>query len=171
VAGRRRITAYDHCSPDHGQGRYRRSTEWYSSQVVRTSLTGENGTLGEQFFHVDWTAALTSPGQATMTGYVYNDYGQPAKDVQLKITVVNPNGEAVEHVIRPVRGLVPAEGRAYFSVQVPESPAPYRVTVASFAPMALRACVTRGGGSSDLGSSSGSVPAQVMRRESAGLAD
>ena len=107
-------------------------TEWYGSQVVRTSLTGENGTLGEQFFHVDWTAALTSPGQATMTGYVYNDYGQPAKDVQLEITVVNPNGEAVEHVIRPVRGLVPAEGRAYFSVQVPESPAPYRVTVASF---------------------------------------
>ena len=105
----------------------RAETAWYSSGV-----TGENGTLGDQFFRVEWTVAAASLGQTRMTGYVYNDYGQPAKDVQLKIAIVDPNGAVGTSVIRPVRGLVPAGSRAYFDARVPASAAPYQVTVASF---------------------------------------
>ena len=103
-----------------------------SSGVMQTSLPGGPATLSDQFFHVEWTSTPAPNGGATVTGYVYNDYGQPAQNVELKIAVVDSNGQPVESVIRPVRGLVPAEGRAYFQVQVPASPASYRVAVAGF---------------------------------------
>ena len=103
-----------------------------SSGVVQTSLPGGAGTLADQFFRVEWTATPAPNGGATITGYVYNDYGQPAQKVELKITVVDSNGGPVGSVIRPVRGLVPAEGRAYFQAQVPASSAPYQVAVAGY---------------------------------------
>ncbi|HXJ83049.1 MAG TPA: FxLYD domain-containing protein [Candidatus Methylomirabilis sp.] len=90
------------------------------------------GGLASQFFHVQWTSAPNTRGNSTITGYVYNDYGQPAKDVQVRISTLDPSGHVVTSEIRPVHGLVPAEGRAYFEANVPNSPSPYQVTVASF---------------------------------------
>jgi hypothetical protein len=91
----------------------------------------DRGSLDSQFFHVDWAAKAEGAGQTEITGRVHDDYGQPATDVQLRIALVDATGHEVQSVIRPVRGLLPAMGDAYFDVHVPDSPA-YRVSVASF---------------------------------------
>ena len=91
----------------------------------------DRGPLGNQFFHVDWASRADGAGQVEITGRVHDDYGQPATGVELRIAMVDATGHEVQSVIRPVRGLVPAMGDAYFDVHVPDSPA-YRISVASF---------------------------------------
>lgn len=49
----------------------------------------------------------------------------------LRIAMLDATGHEVQSAIRPVRGLVPAMGDAYFDVHVPDSPE-YRVSVASY---------------------------------------
>ena len=51
--------------------------------------------------------------------------------MQLQISALDTSGHEIGHVIRPVEGLVPAEGDAYFDVAVPAAQS-YQVTVASF---------------------------------------
>ena len=89
-------------------------------------------TLCSEFFRVEWSAQPDGQGHTRLTGYVYDDYGQPATDVQLRISLVDPTtGLPESSVIRPVRGMVPGKDRAYFDVTVPASPT-YLVGVASF---------------------------------------
>ena len=89
-------------------------------------------TLGSEFFRVEWSAQPDGQGHTRLTGYVYDDYGQPATDVQLRISLIDPaTGLPESSVIRPVRGMVPAKDRAYFDVTVPTNPT-YLVGVASF---------------------------------------
>jgi len=88
-------------------------------------------TLGSEFFHVEWTAGIDRRGQSHLSGYVHDDYGDPAKNVQLQITALDASGRQIEQVTRPVEGLVPAEGDAYFDVAVPPAAA-YRVDVSAF---------------------------------------
>jgi hypothetical protein len=87
--------------------------------------------LADQLFHVDWSAARSQQGQSRIAGYVYNDYGEDAMDVHLRITEVDETDRAVESTIRPVDETIPASGRAYFDVRVPDS-ASYQVRVVSF---------------------------------------
>jgi|KBSSwiStaDraftv2_1062776.scaffolds.fasta_scaffold399784_2 hypothetical protein len=87
--------------------------------------------VGNQFFHVDWASRAEGAGQMEITGRVHDDYGQPATGVELRIAMVDATGHEVQSVIRPVRGVVPAMGDAYFDVHVPDSPA-YQISVASF---------------------------------------
>jgi len=91
----------------------------------------QSGSLGNQFFHVQWSAVPDAGGRAHIAGYVYDDYGQPAVDVELRVTMLDTDGHETGFVTVPVRGLVPAEGDAYFDAAVPDSPA-YRVSVAEF---------------------------------------
>ena len=70
-------------------------------------------------------------GQAELTGHVYNDDGEAAVNVELRIIELDAAGQPVESTMREVRGAVPGLGRAYFDVRVPASQA-YRVQVASF---------------------------------------
>jgi hypothetical protein len=91
----------------------------------------DRGSLDSQFFHVDWAARADRAGQSAITGRVHGDCGQPATNIELRIAMVDATGHEVQSVIRPVRGLVPAMGDAYFDVHVPDSPA-YRIRVASF---------------------------------------
>ena len=81
--------------------------------------------------HVDWAARADGAGQSEITGRAHDEYGQPATDIELRIAMMDATGHEVQSVIRPVRGLVPALGDAYFDVHVPDSPA-YRISVASF---------------------------------------
>jgi len=90
-------------------------------------------TLAEQFFRVEWTAGATPQGQSRIVGYVYNNFGQDAVNVQLRITGVDASGRPVSSIIQPVADGVPALGRAFFDVQVPDSSPGYRVAVESFA--------------------------------------
>ena len=87
--------------------------------------------VGKEFFHVDWASRAEGAGQSEITGRVHDDYGQPATTIELRIAMVDATGHEVQSVTRPVRGMVPALGDAYFDVHVPDSPA-YRVSVASF---------------------------------------
>jgi hypothetical protein len=90
------------------------------------------GTVADQFFHVDWTVSPAGQGQARIRGYVYNDYGDAADQVQLRITELDASGNPVASFVEPVGDAVPALDRTYFDVQVPGPAASYRVAVESF---------------------------------------
>jgi len=62
---------------------------------------------------------------------VYNSYGEAAESVQLRINAVDGSGKVVSTVTRPVMETVPAEGDAYFDVQVPKGGS-YQVVVDTF---------------------------------------
>jgi hypothetical protein len=99
---------------------------------VQVAATQEaSPTLSDQFFRVEWTVSPGRPGDSRITGYVYNQYGDAAENVQLRISEVDASGRVVSSVTRPVSGTVPAEDRAYFDVQVRTSRS-YQVAVQSF---------------------------------------
>jgi len=87
--------------------------------------------LAERLFHVEWTAREGRSGMSRITGYVYNDYGQAAEDIELLITGLDSAGQPVNTAIEHVSDTVPARGRGYFDVQIPKSSS-YRVDVESF---------------------------------------
>jgi hypothetical protein len=66
-----------------------------------------------------------------ITGYVYNDYGQAAEDIELLITGLDSAGQPVSTAIERLGDTVPARGRASSTSRSPESPS-YRVDVESF---------------------------------------
>jgi len=99
---------------------------------VQAAATQEaRPTLSDQFFRVEWTVSPGRNGDSRLTGYVYNEYGEAAERVQLRISALDTSGRVVSSVTRPVFGTVPAEDRSYFDVQVPTSPS-YQVAVQSF---------------------------------------
>jgi hypothetical protein len=91
----------------------------------------EESALADRFFHVEWTAGAGRAGMSRITGYVYNDYGQAAQDIELRITGLNSAGQPVRAMVQHVGDTVPSRGRGYFDLQVPVSQA-YRVEVESF---------------------------------------
>ena len=96
------------------------------------AIANQDLTLAERFFHLEWTA--TGAGRAGMsriTGYVYNDYGQAAEDIELKITGLDSAGQPVNTVFQHLGDTVPARGRGYFDLQVPVSES-YKVDVETF---------------------------------------
>jgi hypothetical protein len=88
-------------------------------------------TLADEFFQVEWTVEPGTEGDSRITGYVYNRYGEAAENLQLRISRLDGSGYVLSTVSRPVFGTVPAQDRAYFDVQVPQSPS-YQVKVRSF---------------------------------------
>jgi hypothetical protein len=100
------------------------------AQIVPSASTG--GGVGGQYFQVDWGTEPASNGRSAIVGYVYNNYGEPARNVELRISMLDTSGNVVSSVTRSVAGTVPAGDRAYFKVNVPNSPSRYDVTVASF---------------------------------------
>lgn len=97
----------------------------------RPSSEMDAATLAGQFFHVEWSAAAGRDGRPRLTGYIYNDYEEPAVNVRLRIDQLDSAGREIGADIAPVDETVPAKGRAYFDVPVPDS-ASYRVDVVSF---------------------------------------
>lgn len=102
-----------------------------AAPVVKTVDPDDESALADQFFHVEWTAGPGAAGRARITGYVYNDYGDSAINVALRIHEIDANGHDVARVVAPIGEAVPAHGRTYFDVAVPTSRF-YRVDVASF---------------------------------------
>jgi hypothetical protein len=101
---------------------------------LRTASAQEQAeaTVDGQSFRVDWTVSPGEQGKARISGYVYNDNGDPAEQVQLRITELNASGLPGASVVTPIDETVPAFDRAYFDVQVPGPAASYRVAVESF---------------------------------------
>lgn len=97
----------------------------------RPSSEVDPGAIGDQFFHVEWSSVTGRDGHLRLTGYVYNDYEEPAMHVQLRISELDSAGRETRALLQPVDETVPAKGRAYFDVPVPDR-ASYRVGVVSF---------------------------------------
>ena len=91
----------------------------------------EESALAERFFRIEWTAVAGRVGMSRISGYVYNDYGQAAQDVELRITSLNSAGQPVMVVVQHLSDTVPARGRGYFDLQIPVSSS-YQVGVESF---------------------------------------
>jgi hypothetical protein len=105
--------------------------DWDETAPVTKTLNHDDASLADQFFRVEWSAAAGRRGQEHISGYVYNDFGDAAANIELRITGLNSTGGEVESVVRSVGGSVPGFGRAYFDVHVPRSRS-YRVAVTSF---------------------------------------
>ncbi len=102
-----------------------------AAPVVKTVDPDDESTLADHFFHVEWTAGPGPAGRARIIGYVYNDYGDSAINVALRIHEIDANGNDVARVVAPIGEAVPAHGRTYFDLAVPTSRS-YRIDVASF---------------------------------------
>jgi len=85
--------------------------------------------LWPRVFHLDGNVSPAS-WMSRITGYVYNDYGQAAEDVELKMTTWI-RGSAGEYDVPDMSDTVPSRGRGYFDLQVPVSRS-YEVNVESF---------------------------------------
>ena len=95
------------------------------------ATVGGRESIGDQYFHLDWSVSPGRPGMSRITGYVYNDYGESARDIELRITELDTAGQPVATVFKNVSDTVPARGREYFDVQVPASQS-YKVDVEAF---------------------------------------
>src|SRR6059036_3147433 len=91
--------------------------DWDKNTSLTDTLPQAGVELADQFFHVQWTATEGRPGRSRITGYVYNDYGQPAVNVRLRISGMDAAGRELKGTTTfPVGDTVPANGRAYFDV-------------------------------------------------------
>jgi hypothetical protein len=81
---------------------------------------------------VEWTAGASGEDQTRIVGYVYNESEHDAANVQLRISELDVSGHTVGSVIKPMGEPVPAAGRAFFDLQVPNTSPSYRVEVESF---------------------------------------
>jgi hypothetical protein len=88
-------------------------------------------TLAQEYFHLDWNASPGRPGMSRIVGYVYNDYGQAAEDIELKIIGLDSAGQPLNTMFRHMSDTVPSRGRGYFDLQVPVSES-YKIDVESF---------------------------------------
>jgi hypothetical protein len=89
-------------------------------------------TLADQLFRVDFTAEPDGHGTTRITGYVHNADGRAADQVRLRITELDLSGVTLARYVEPMLETVPALGRAYFDVKVPDEGILYRVAVDSW---------------------------------------
>jgi hypothetical protein len=89
-------------------------------------------TAADQSFRVNWTVSPGAPGESRISGYVYNDNGDPAEQVQIRITQLDASGQPVTSFVKPIDDTVPPFDRSYFDVQVPGQAASYQVAVESY---------------------------------------
>ena len=88
--------------------------------------------LADRLFRVEWTAGASGQGQTRIIGYVYNESDHDAANVQLRISALDASGRTVRSVIKPIGDPVPAKGRAFFDLQVPNTSPSYQLEVESF---------------------------------------
>jgi hypothetical protein len=101
---------------------------------VETAIAQDQAhqTLADLVFRVDFTAEPDGHGTTRITGYVYNDHGRAADQIRLRITELDASGVTLASYVEPVVETVPALGRAFFDIKVPDEGIVYRVTVESW---------------------------------------
>jgi hypothetical protein len=90
------------------------------------------GTPTDQRFRVDFTAEPDGHGTTRITGYVYNADSGAADHVRLRITELDASGVSLASYVEPVLQTVPALGRAYFDIKIPDEGMSYGVAVESW---------------------------------------
>ena len=88
--------------------------------------------LADRLFRVEWTAGATGQDETRIIGYVYNDSGRDATNVELRISQLDAAGRTVRSVIKPVGDPVQSGSRVFFDLQVAGTSPSYRVAVESF---------------------------------------
>jgi hypothetical protein len=87
----------------------------------------------EPYIRVEWHLGESRRGGPLVSGFVYNNYGEPLGNVRLSIEEVDAAGSSVSRTIGYVDGPVPPKGRLYFETSVPRAgAAAYRVTILYF---------------------------------------
>ncbi len=99
--------------------------------VAGPGAAATQGVVTDQFFHVEWAASAGRRGRSRIDGYVYNDWGEFANSVQLRITELDAAGNVVSSVVQPVIDVPPGD-RVYFNVRMPRRGQSYRVAVESY---------------------------------------
>jgi hypothetical protein len=85
-----------------------------------------------QYFSIDWTA-LESGGRPVVAGHVLNDWGLPARRLQLLVDALDDRGEVIAQRLVWVTSMELMPGtRAYFEVPAPVAASRYRVSVFAF---------------------------------------
>ncbi|MBI1735983.1 MAG: hypothetical protein HYR51_12480 [Candidatus Rokubacteria bacterium] len=84
------------------------------------------------WFRLDWALEPESRGTRRITGYVHNDYGEAANEVQLLTQALDASGTVVHQRIEWVMGKVPPLSRTYFEVRNLPAADQYRVSVWRF---------------------------------------
>jgi hypothetical protein len=96
------------------------------SASVTTAIQG-----WEHYFKLDWTAE-PKPNGTEIGGYVYNNYGAQAVNVQILAQGLDEQGNLVGQKLEWVQGGVPPLQRSFFKVAgLPPAPR-YRVAVWAF---------------------------------------
>ncbi|MBI1735982.1 MAG: hypothetical protein HYR51_12475 [Candidatus Rokubacteria bacterium] len=85
----------------------------------------------QNWFKLDWALDPESGARRRITGYVYNEYGEAAYNVQLLTQALDKAG-AVVHQRIDWAGGIPPMSRSYFEVRNLPPAEQYRVTVWAF---------------------------------------
>jgi len=81
----------------------------------------------EHYFRLDYTAQGRS-----LDGYIYNNYGSPAANVQILAQALDASGNVVGQKLEWVPGVVPPLNRSYFRVAGLPPASQYRASVWAF---------------------------------------
>jgi hypothetical protein len=77
--------------------------DWDETAPMTKTLNDDSASLGNQFFHVEWQATPGRRAQEDISGYVYDDAGNAAVSVELRITGLDASGQNVADVARESR--------------------------------------------------------------------
>src|SRR5688500_17959853 len=83
-----------------------------------------------RYLKLDWQTAPAG-AHTSVWGHVYNDFGLPARDIQLLVQAVDESGRPVAQAIAWVPYILAPGTTGYFETRLPPA-ATYRVSVASF---------------------------------------
>ena len=96
-----------------------------SAEVTSTVPSWQN------WFKLDWAIDPEQGGTRRITGYVYNDYGEAAYNVQLLTQALDKTGAVLHQRINWAGGIGPMS-RSYFEVRNLPPADQYRVSVWAF---------------------------------------
>ena len=83
-----------------------------------------------RYLKLDWKTAPAGP-YTSVWGHVYNDFGLPARDIQLLVQAMDETGRPVAQTFARVPFVLTPGTTASFEARLPTA-ATYRVSVASF---------------------------------------
>lgn len=89
------------------------------------------GAAPSRYLKLDWTAS-SDGDRAVVWGHVFNDFGLPARDIQILVEGLDPAGRPVERAVGWVPYIVAPGTTGYFETRLPRVAAAYRVSVLSF---------------------------------------
>ncbi|HEY3067464.1 MAG TPA: hypothetical protein VGL09_16855 [Methylomirabilota bacterium] len=89
------------------------------------------GSSSQRWFRLEWTVSAGAAPRR-ITGWIYNDYGTSAGDVQLLVEARDSRDAVVGRRYQWVPGSLPPLSRTYFDVRGLPVADSYRVTVHSF---------------------------------------